>query len=51
MRTIFYGVLNTTTNTKIITGVHHHKAKEKLAEMQKDNPKGNYKIIYKWASI
>ena len=51
MRTIFYAVLNLDTMEKTCIGVNHLKAEEKLTEMQKENPKGNYKIIYKWASI
>ena len=51
MRTIFYAVLNTDTMVKTSVGCSHIRAEEKLAEMQKENPKGNYKIVYKWGSI
>lgn len=51
MRIIFYAVLNTTTNTKVVTGVSCIKAEQTLAEMQQANPTNEYKIVYKWASI
>lgn len=51
MRTIFYSVLNSDTNEKVLIGCDSRKAEEKLAEMQKNNPEGNYKIVYKWGSI
>lgn len=51
MRLVQYGIIN--ENTKAITkvGCNQSKANEKLAEMQKANPKGNYKVIYKWVNI
>ena len=51
MRTVFYAVLNTDTKEKFSVGCNHNKAEEKLAELQKANPKGNYKVVYKWGSI
>ena len=51
MRTILYAILNTTTNTKVVTGVSRIKTEQILAEMQQANPTNEYKVIYKWASI
>ena len=51
MRTAFYAVLNTDTMVKTSVGCNRIKAETKLVEMQKANPKGNYKVIYKWGSI
>ena len=51
MRTIFYSVVNLDTMKKTFVGVNHSKTEEKLVEMQKENPKGNYKVVYKWGNI
>lgn len=51
MRTIFYSVTEKITKEKINIGPNYFKAEERLAELKKENPKGEYVITYKWGNI
>lgn len=52
MRTIFYSVADIETHKKMTCGyIDKEKAEVKLEELKKENPNGNFKIVYKWASI
>ena len=52
MRAIFYSVVNTKTKAREFTTCQGEKrAKEKLAELQEQNPNECYIITFKWGSI
>lgn len=52
MRTIFYSVVNTKTKVREFTTCQGEKrAKEKLTELQEQNPNNCYIITYKYGNI
>jgi hypothetical protein len=51
MRSIFYSVVEINSRVRVPVGSSYAKAEAKLAELQKSNPKGTFRISYKWGSI
>lgn len=51
MRGLFYSVIEMNTKKKFSVGLSREKAVQKMIELAKENPKGDYRIAYKWGSI
>lgn len=51
MRTIFYGIIDTTNNKVVSTNCNRAKLEKELETLKEQNPEINYKIGCKWFSI
>jgi hypothetical protein len=44
-------IVDITNNKKIAVFCDYNKAIEKMQELKNENPKNEYKIVYKWGNI